>query len=111
MDLNQVRSPLSAGWCRGQREVDLVQTITVKVGPDGRVEIPGTRVGQIVTIQVSSVEDVTDVTDPLTPEEQAAVIETMLAAGKRVRAQLTPEELAKIVNHDEWLYGPDGLPK
>lgn len=86
-----------------------MQTITVIVGPDGRVEIPGTRAGQTVTLHLE-LEDVTDRLEVLrTPEEQERFIRELLEEGLRNRAQADPEWLAR--DHDEWLYGPDGLPK
>lgn len=88
-----------------------MKTITVIVGPDGRVEIPGTRAGEIVTIQVGPPAGSFGAADPLSAEEQTAIIELTLAAGKRVREQLSAEELAMVIRHDDWLYGPDGLPQ
>lgn len=88
-----------------------MHSITVIVGPDGRVAIPGTRVGEAVTIQVGPINRDSDAGDPLPAEEQAAIIAATLAAGQRVRNQLSSEELAAVINHDDWLYGPDGLPK
>lgn len=83
--------------------------ITLTVGADGRVEIPGTRAGQKVTLHLE-LEDATDRIEVLrTPEEQEQFIQELLEEGRRNRAQADPEWLA--CDHDEWLYGPDGLPR
>jgi hypothetical protein len=86
-----------------------MQTITIIVGPDGRVAIPGTRAGQTVTLHIEP-EGMPEQADAIrTPEEQEQLIQELLEEGRRNRAQADPEWLAR--DHDEWLYGPDGLPK
>ena len=86
-----------------------MQTITVVVGPDGRVQIPGTRAGQKVTLHLEP-EETPDPTEAVrTPEEQERFIQELLEEGRRNRAQADPDWLAR--DHDEWLYGPYGLPK
>jgi hypothetical protein len=44
-----------------------------------------------------------------TPEEREQFIQEFLEAGRRFREQADPDWLKR--DHDEWLYGPDGLPK
>lgn len=117
-----------------------MQRLTVTVGSDGRVEIPGTRAGQLMTIQVEpktlTVEDDGRVKIPGTaagqtitifvepepafsqrplrtesPEERERIKKVLREGAKRARAEATPEEIERAVNHGDWLYGPDGLPR
>ncbi len=86
-----------------------MQTITVTVGPDGRVEIPGTRAGQSVTIHVERDSSKTPVAVQRSPEEVERIIQEIREGAKRVREQADPQWLS--LDHGEWLYGPDGLPR
>ena len=84
-------------------------TITVTVGPDGRVRIPGTHAGQSVTIQVEPETEDPPVAAERSPEEVERIIQELLAGGRRVREWADPEWLK--LDHGEWLYGDDGLPR
>ena len=86
-----------------------MQTIPVTVGPDGRVEIPGTRAGQSVTIHVEPETVNTPVAVQRSPEEVERIIREIREGAKRVREQADPEWLN--LDQGEWLYGPDGLPR
>lgn len=87
-----------------------MQTFELKVGPDGRVEIPDTRPGEIVTIQVAKgVEAANDHTDPIPEEDREAIKERILRRAEETRKSL-PEPW-RSADHGELLYGDDGLPK
>lgn len=86
-----------------------MQTLTAIVGTDGRVEIPGTEAGQTVTIHIESAEAV--LPRRLSAEERDRIIHEQLAESQQTRASANPEKLAQALNHGEWLYGPDGLPR
>ncbi|MDQ3694458.1 MAG: hypothetical protein M3464_12650 [Chloroflexota bacterium] len=86
-----------------------MKKIPVTAGPDGRIEIPGIQAGQTVTIHVEPIPSDKAETPQRSPEEQEKLIQEMLEAGRRVREQASPEWLS--LDHGEWLYGPDGLPR
>lgn len=86
-----------------------MQTITLKVDPDGRVEIPGTRAGQLVTIQVEPETSEPAMAAQRSPEEVERIIQRLLEGGQRVRERADPEWLK--LDHGEWLFGEDGLPR
>ncbi len=87
-------------------------TVTLVVGPDGRVKVPGTYAGQRITIHIEP-ETATPQSEVSTrsPEEKERIIQELLEAGRRARAEANPEEIERAVNHGDWLYGPDGLPR
>ncbi|MBA2521310.1 MAG: hypothetical protein H0V24_16760 [Chloroflexia bacterium] len=82
---------------------------TVTAGPDGRIEIPGIRAGQTVTIHVEPESRDTSEVARLSSEEQERLVQEQLEAGRRFREKADPEWLE--LDHGEWLYGPDGLPR
>ncbi len=86
-----------------------MQKLTVTVDSDGRVKIPGTSVGQTITIHLEPELESDQRAVVSTPEEQRQLIAELLEEGRRFREQADPEWLKR--NHDEWLYGPDGLPR
>jgi hypothetical protein len=83
-----------------------METMTLIVDPDGRVKIPGTQPGQVVTIRI---EPAPVERPPLSPEEHERFVQEQLAESRRFREQADPEWLN--LDHGEWLYGPDGLPR
>lgn len=86
--------------------------LTLTVEDDGRVKIPGTSAGQTITIFVEPKPGPTQpALSTRTPEEWERIKQEILDAGRRHRAQATPEEIERAVNHGDWLYGPDGLPR
>jgi hypothetical protein len=86
-----------------------MQRVTIRVGPDGRAEIPGTRAGQLVTIHVEPEYSEPSEAPERSPEEIERIIQRLLAGGQRVRERADPEWLN--LDHGEWLYGEDGLPR
>ncbi len=85
-----------------------MQTITVIVGPDGRVEIPGTHAGQTMTIHV---ELDAPPARRFSPEEGERIVREQMEESRQARMSISPEDLARALNHGDWLYGPDGLPR
>jgi hypothetical protein len=84
--------------------------IILTVGADGRVKIPGTFAGQTVTIYIEP--EPASTRDPVstrTPEEWERIKQEILEEGRRFREQADPEWLK--LDHGEWLYDEDGLPK
>jgi hypothetical protein len=84
-----------------------METMTLVVGPDGRVKIPGTEAGQTVTIQLEPAKR--HKARSLSPEERERIIQEQLEDSRRTRESADPEWLH--LDHGEWLYGPDGLPR
>ena len=86
--------------------------ITLTVEADGRVKIPGTSAGQKVTIYVEPKPANTQgPSNTRSPEEWERIKQEILEEGRRTRAEATPEEIERAINHGDWLYGPDGLPR
>lgn len=89
-----------------------MQKLLVTVDPDGRVKIPGTSAGQAITIFVEPEPESTQLAlSTRSPEEWERIKQEILDAGRRNRAEATPEEIERAVNHGDWLYGPGGLPR
>jgi hypothetical protein len=90
-----------------------MRTITLTVGPDGRVAIPDTRPGQTVTIQLEEAESAEQpfltLRTARTAEEKQAVIADIKRLAREIR-ETAPRELLEV-NPDEWLYDARGLPK
>ena len=85
---------------------------TLTVEDDGRVKIPGTSAGQTITIFVDAEREPTQpALSTRSPEEWERIKQEILEDGRRNRAEATPEEIERAINHGEWLYGPDGLPR
>ena len=86
--------------------------ITLTVEADGRVKIPGTAAGQTVTIYIEpEPRTVQPALSLESVEERERIIQVLREAGRQARAEATPEEIERAVNHGDWLYGPDGLPR
>lgn len=87
-----------------------MQTFELKVGPDGRVEIPDTRPGEIVRIQVARTETPPDNgIDPIPEEDREAIKSQVMQLAREIREEL-PEPW-RSADHGDLLYGDDGLPK
>jgi hypothetical protein len=84
------------------------QTLVLTVGDDGKVEIPGTRPGQRVslTLREGSIGS-----RPLTDEERRVMREELTKLRRKWRAESTPEEIDRAINHGDWLYDEHGLPR
>lgn len=95
-----------------------MQTIHLTVGPDGRVEIPGTQPGQTVTIQIAhtpeaperrSRETTEGFEGPIPEEEREAIKARVMRRARKIREELPEPWLSS--DHGDLLYGDDGLPK
>lgn len=87
-----------------------MQTFQLKVDPDGRVEIPDTHPGEIVTIQIARPDTVPDNdSDPIPEEDREAIKEQVMKLAREIREGL-PEPW-RSADHGDLLYGDDGLPK
>ncbi len=83
-----------------------METMTLVVGADGRVKIPGTEAGLVITVHL---EPEQAERPPLCPEARKRIIEEQLEESRQTREAADPEWLN--LDHGEWLYGPDGLPR
>ena len=97
----------------------VAQTITTTVAEDGTIHLPdgAARPGDIVVVQIRQAvdrrdpvldEDLTVLTAD-TPEKRERLVQQTLAMGRRIRSQLTPEQLESL--NGDWLYDENGLPK
>ena len=87
-----------------------MQTFQLKVGEDGRVAIPNTRPGEVVTVQVTMpVAAVDNRSDPIPEEEREAIKERVTQLAREIREELA--EPWKSIDHGDLLYGDDGLPR
>ncbi len=87
-----------------------MQTFRLEVDPDGRVEIPDTHPGEIVTIQVARAgKAAEDRTYPIPEEDAEAIKNQVMQLAREIREGLTEPWLS--ADHGDLLYGDDGLPK
>lgn len=88
-----------------------MHTIQLTVGPDGRVEIPDTRPGEIITIQIATSVELSEqltLATARTDEERAAVVAEIKRLARELRRELPESWLTD--DHGDLLYGDDGLP-
>jgi hypothetical protein len=92
----------------------MTRTLRLTVGPDGRVTVPGARPGQTVTVEVSdTAEEPKRLTlaTARTEEERDQVIAEMKRLAQEIRNELSDEDVQITLNHGDWLYDENGLPK
>lgn len=92
----------------------MTRTLQLTVGPDGRIAIPGAKPGQTVTVEINETAEPPELLTlrtARTDEERAAVIEQILRAARQLREELSDEEIQIALNHGDYLYDDDGLPK
>lgn len=94
---------------------------TAIVQPDGTVVVPvdEARPGDTVIVQIGRVEkqrtpapdedEYLTIRTADTPEKNERLIQQTLELGRRVRAQLTDEQLESL--NGDWMYDENGLPK
>jgi hypothetical protein len=82
-----------------------MQTLTLTVDADGRVTIPGTQPGEIVTVQVPLEHP----KGPIPEKNWDEIRERVMRLAGEIREKL-PEPW-KSADHGDLLYGEDGLPK
>lgn len=91
-----------------------MQTYRLVVGPDKRVEIPDAEPGQVVTVVLdeslypSGVAKQFKPVSEMTDEEKAALKAEFLEWGRRIREELKDQ---LPIDHGDYLYGEDGLPR
>lgn len=92
----------------------MTRTMQLTVGPDGRVEVPGARPGQTITVEIADAPDPPErltLATARTEEERDAVVAGIMEAARKFREELSDEDVEIMLNHGDWLYDEDGLPK
>lgn len=92
----------------------MTRTLQLTVGPDGRVTIPGTEPGQTVTVEITETPQKPErltLATARTDEERDQIVTEILEAAQRLRQELSDEDIQVALNHGDYLYGEDGLPK
>ena len=84
------------------------RTMQPTVGPDGRVEVPGAEPGQTVAVEIADVMESPTDTGPIPEKEWAAITARVKERAQRMREELPEPWLSS--DHDDLLYGDDGLP-
>lgn len=92
----------------------MTRIMHLTVGPDGRVAVPGAEPGQTVTVEISDTDNEPKrrtLATARTDEERERIIAEILEAAQRLRQELSDEDIQIALNHGDYLYGEDGLPK
>ncbi len=92
----------------------MTRIMHLTVGPDGRVVVPGAEPGQTVTVEISDTDNEPKrrtLATARTDEERERIIAEILEAAQRLRQELSDEDIQIALNHGDYLYGEDGLPK
>ena len=92
----------------------MTRIMHLTVGPDGRVAVPGAEPGQTVTVEISDTDNEPKrrtLDTARTDEERERIIAEILEAAQRLRQELSDEDIQIALNHGDYLYGEDGLPK
>jgi len=92
----------------------MTRTLQLTVGPDGRVAVPGARPGETITVEISDASDTPErltLATARTDEERDAVIAEIKRLARNLRQELGEEGVQRAINHGDWLYDEDGLPK
>lgn len=92
------------------------QVVTLEVGPDGRVAIPDTRPGQIITIHVADDRSPTrsqyaTLATARTDDEKAAVVTEIKRLAGELRQELGLGEERLSILHGDLLYDESLLPR
>ncbi len=98
----------------------VTRTITTTVAEDGTIHLPegAARPGDSVVVHVEQAEarrptnpeseELLTVLTADTPEKREQLMHEVLEMGRKIRAQLSEDELN--FDHDAWLYDENGLP-
>ncbi len=89
-------------------------TMQLKVGPDGRVTVPGTRPGQTVTVEINDTDETPQrrtLATARTDEERDQIIAEIQRAARELRraAGIGDDERLSLT-HGDILYDENGLP-
>lgn len=93
-----------------------MQRITVTVGSDGRVAIPGTPPGQTITLQITGIPAPEEPTGPTlatvrTDDERAAAAAEIKRLAHELRQECDVDDERLSVSHGDLLYDERGPPK
>lgn len=92
----------------------MTRTMHLTVDQDGRVAVPGAHPGQTVTVEIPDAPETPKrltLATARTDEEREQVIAEIMEAAQRLRQELSDEDIQIALNHGDYLYGEDGLPK
>jgi hypothetical protein len=92
----------------------LTRTLQLTVGPDGRVTVSGARSGQTATVEIDEASETPErltLATARADDERDQVIAEILQAARRLRHELSEEDIQIALNHGDFLYGDVGLPK
>ena len=90
----------------------MTRIMHLTVDPDGRVEVPGAKPGQTVTLKIVELTEPTDHPDnsgPIPDDEWAGIEARVKQRARRIREEHPEPWLSS--NHGELLYDQDGLPR
>ena len=92
----------------------MTRTMQLTVGPDGRIEVPGTEPGQTVTVEIAEApekqERLTLATAKTDEERDQIIAEIRRAAQELKRAAGIGDDERLSLTHGDLLYDEDGLP-
>jgi hypothetical protein len=92
----------------------MTRIMHLTVGPDGRVTVPGAKPGQTVAVEITDEPETPErltLATARTEEERDQVIAEIRRAARELRQELSDEDIHIALNHGDYLYGADGLPK
>jgi len=94
-----------------------MQTFHLKVDEDGRVTIPDTRPGQVVTVQLPEITELptvnadTECRGPIPKAERAVIKERIQQLAHEIRREMGRDDERLSLTHGDLLYDEHGLPK
>lgn len=89
-------------------------TFQLTVDPDGRVTIPDTHPGEVITIQVAEMANEPErltLATARTEDERAAVVEEITRLARQLRRELNLGDELLSQMHGDDLYDEHGLPR
>lgn len=92
----------------------MTRILHLTVGPDGRVAVPGAEPGQTVTVEIKETPAKPGrltLATARTDEEREQVVAEIKRLAQEIRKELSDEDIRILLNHGDWLYDENGLPK
>lgn len=92
----------------------MTRILHLTVGPDGRVAVPGAEPGQTVTVEIKETPAKPGrltLATARTDEEREQVVAEIKRLAQEIRKELSDEDVRIMLNHGDWLYDENGLPK
>lgn len=92
----------------------MTRIMHLTVGPDGRVAVPGAEPGQTVTVEIKETPAKPGrltLATARTDEEREQVVAEIKRLAQEIRKELSDEDVRIMLNHGDWLYDENGLPK